>query len=465
MALTKAKFGVISSALASGNATDGYVLTADGSGNSAWEEAAGGVAGISSSADTTAITIDSSERVGIGLTSPTNKLVVGGTEAADTTYLRLQNIPATAATHKVAMEFWGNEGTANNGTYNMGRIYGEFDGSSYTDTRLTLGSASGNGTFNDEVNIKNGNVAIGTTNAFGTTSNRTVLSVNGTNSATLNIGTGGTQRGFLFTEGSYLRLSSLSSFPLSLGVDDTERMRIISTGQILIGKTAINQTTTTGHEFSTGTTVYRTDFSVSNNEFMIFNNHSSPAGTASLSFRYNNSQKGSIGLTSTTVSYNSNSDYRLKENIVTDWDATTRLKQLKPSRFNWISDADTTVDGFLAHEVSDIVPEAITGEKDATKTLSNVVLNSDNQVIGEDVSEDDWTAGKADAVLWAEEDELPEGVSVGDVKTPSTYPSDSTWEASHTVPVYQVIDQSKLVPLLVKTIQELEARITTLENA
>ena len=42
MALTKAKFGVISSALASGNATDGYVLTADGSGNSAWEEVAGG---------------------------------------------------------------------------------------------------------------------------------------------------------------------------------------------------------------------------------------------------------------------------------------------------------------------------------------------------------------------------------------------------------------------------------------
>ena len=252
---------------------------------------------------------------------------------------------------------------------------------------------------------------------------------------------------------------------LALSTLGSERMRILSTGQVLIGKTASNQTTTTGHEFTTGTTIYRAEFSVSNNEFMIFNNHSSPAGTASLSFRYDNSQKGSIGLTSTTVSYNSNSDYRLKENIVTDWDATTRLKQLKPSRFNWISDADTTVDGFLAHEVSDIVPEAITGEKDATKTLSNVVLNSDNQVIGEDVSEDDWTAGKADAVLWAEEDELPEGVSVGDVKTPSTYPSDSTWEASHTVPVYQVIDQSKLVPLLVKTIQELEARITTLENA
>ena len=81
-------------------------------------------------------------------------LTIAGTQAADTTYLKLQNTPATAATHKVAMEFWGNEGTANGSTFNMGRIYGEFDGSSYSDTRLTLGSASGNGTFNDEINIK-----------------------------------------------------------------------------------------------------------------------------------------------------------------------------------------------------------------------------------------------------------------------------------------------------------------------
>ena len=54
-------------------------------------------------------------------------------------------------------------------------------------------------------------------------------------------------------------------------------------------------------------------------------------------------------------------------------------------------------------------------------------------------------------VLYVEGDELPEGKSIGDVKTTS-------------VPAHQGIDQSKLVPLLVKTIQELEARITTLEG-
>jgi hypothetical protein len=110
---------------------------------------------------------------------------------------------------------------------------------------------------------------------------------------------------------------------------------------------------------------------------------------------------GSIGVSTTATTYAVSSDYRLKENVTATWDATTRLKQLNPVRFNFIADADTTVDGFLAHEVQDIVPEAITGTKDAVDDDGN--------------------------------------------------------------PVYQGIDQSKLVPLLVKTIQELEARITALE--
>ena len=115
---------------------------------------------------------------------------------------------------------------------------------------------------------------------------------------------------------------------------------------------------------------------------------------------------GTVGIISTSGSattYSTSSDHRLKENVTADWDATTRLKQLNPVRFNFIADADTTVDGFLAHEVQSVVPEAITG--------------THNEV------DDDGN------------------------------------------PVYQGIDQSKLVPLLVKTIQELEARIVALENA
>ena len=112
--------------------------------------------------------------------------------------------------------------------------------------------------------------------------------------------------------------------------------------------------------------------------------------------RNNGSTVGSISQNGSSTSYNTSSDYRLKENVNYDWNATTRLKQLKPARFNFKTDTDTTLDGFLAHEVSNVVPIAISGEKDGEKMQS--------------------------------------------------------------------IDHSKLVPLLVKTIQELEARIAALES-
>ena len=121
-----------------------------------------------------------------------------------------------------------------------------------------------------------------------------------------------------------------------------------------------------------------------------------------MEFRNSNGVVGTITTAGSATAYNTSSDYRLKENVVYDWDATTRLKQLKPARFNFIVDADTTVDGFLAHEAQAVVPEAVHG--------------THNQV------DDDGVA------------------------------------------VMQGIDQSKLVPLLVKTILELEARITALEN-
>ncbi len=74
---------------------------------------------------------------------------------------------------------------------------------------------------------------------------------------------------------------------------------------------------------------------------------------------------GSITGSDTSTTYNTSSDYRLKENNVAISDGITRIKLLKPYRFNWKSKPDETVDGFFAHEVTPAVPEAITGEKDA----------------------------------------------------------------------------------------------------
>jgi hypothetical protein len=179
-------------------------------------------------------------------------------------------------------------------------------------------------------------------------------------------------------------------FKTGSGLD--EQMRITSAGHVLINTTALQG-------------VGGLSLQVGGSGVSLQNNTTTGAGNGYEYevFRRNSTQIGSISMNGTTaVQYNTSSDYRLKENVVTEWDATTRLKQLKPSRFNFITEPDRTVDGFLAHEVQDIVPEAIAGAKDAVDADGN--------------------------------------------------------------PKYQGIDQSKLVPLLVKTIQELEARITALES-
>ena len=169
-------------------------------------------------------------------------------------------------------------------------------------------------------------------------------------------------------------------------------------------------------------------------------------------FSNSGSTAGTISVASgPSTAYNTSSDYRLKENVDYTWDATTRFKQLKPARFNFIGNADTTVDGFLAHEVSSIVPEAITGTKDETRSVSNAILSASGALLFENITQDEWTSGKL----------ATKDVEGNDVD--ALYPSNSTWTANHTEPVMQGIDQSKLVPLLVKTIQELESRITALE--
>ena len=196
----------------------------------------------------------------------------------------------------------------------------------------------------------------------------------------------------------------------------SDRATIDSSGNVLFNTTGIPN----------GTSIYGSAFiPFSNDRARLYIATSGTGANSMITFFNPNGDVGVITTTDSSTAYTTSSDYRLKENVNYDFDATSRLKQLKPVRFNFIADADTPFDGFLAHEVSDIVPEAIIGTKDALK-------------------------------VWEEGEELPEDVSVGDNKLD---------ENGNTMPNYQGIDQAKLVPLLVKTIQELEARITTLENA
>jgi hypothetical protein len=188
-------------------------------------------------------------------------------------------------------------------------------------------------------------------------------------------------------------------------------------------------------------------------------------------FRYNDTYVGQVSISTSATSYQSASDYRLKENIVDLINATDRVAQLQPRRFNWKADPDVVTDGFIAHEVESIVPEAVDGTKDDRRTIKDVIAAADGTKIEKNVSEEDWEEGKTDT-LYTAEDTIPDGKEIGDVKTSAKYPSDSTWEAEREVDWYQSMDNAKLVPVLTAAIQELtvrleaaEAKITTLEAA
>ena len=177
---------------------------------------------------------------------------------------------------------------------------------------------------------------------------------------------------------------------MAFSTNEYERMRVDSDGRLLIGITSLSASNGSAdgvclraasgeRNFSRGSTVTRDQ----------------------IAFYNPNGLTGRIQSSGSSTNYVTSSDYRLKENVTAISDGITRLKTLKPYRFNFKADSTTTVDGFFAHEVT-AVPEAISGTKDE--------VDSDNN------------------------------------------------------PVYQGIDQSKLVPLLTAALQEAIAEIETLKT-
>jgi hypothetical protein len=102
-------------------------------------------------------------------------------------------------------------------------------------------------------------------------------------------------------------------------------------------------------------------------------------GGNAISFYYAFTQVGGITCTASTTSYNTSSDYRLKENVVDIQNACNRVKQLRARRFNFIGYPETTVDGFIAHEAAEVVPEAVQGKKDAVDSDGNPILQQIDQ--------------------------------------------------------------------------------------
>ncbi len=163
---------------------------------------------------------------------------------------------------------------------------------------------------------------------------------------------------------------------------------------------------------------------------------------------------GSISVGTSSAAYNTSSDYRLKENVVDLTGASARVNQLNPSRFNFIADnTNTLVDGFLAHEVANVVPEAITGTKDAMRDEEYEVTPATGDIYTPATDEVDEVIHSADA-------EQPETLEDGQQWRETT----AAVMGTRSVPDYQGIDQSKLVPLLTAALQEALTEIASLKT-
>jgi hypothetical protein len=203
-------------------------------------------------------------------------------------------------------------------------------------------------------------------------------------------------------EGFDAKFGTYSNTPLEFMTNSTERARIDASGNLLVGTTTARGKITV--QYSTNSSANPTVYFGNDGGTGVFASFGDASGVVS----------GTITRSGSSTSYNTSSDYRLKENVTSLTGAADRLAQIPVCRFNFIADPDKTVDGFLAHEVQAFVPECVTGEKDQVETVD--VTDEDGNVIGTEER-----------------------------------------------PVYQGIDQSKLVPLLTAALQEALADITTLK--
>ena len=537
--------------------SNGQVLTTNGSGTLSFTTISAGVAGISTSADATAITIDSSERVGIGCTDQSNLLTVDVNSAsAGTDSISVRNKGVTSAnSHTSGLRFQFNsavssairsvltntqngagtlsfltssDGTAGNLSEHMritsagGIGFGSTSPSSYGGGNFEFSDTSSNqtgvritaATKSAEIGVDNdggylqtvtdgggwrfytsnggvanttpllitaaGNIGIGTISpannlhihtdagdegltikSTGNTSNAIIFDANRSGSGN-SIGEiqskwNGTTVAMIASvtgDDTTNKDDGYISFYASAANDLAERMRVTRNNGVYFGDIPSFANNTYAHAavFSKNSTpngtvvIEDSDVSsgIGNTVLFLYLRDSDPANFANyIIFRDGDAQVGAITHNDDGggVTYGSSSDYRLKENVNYTWEAIPLLKQLKPAKFNFKRNPSKTIQGLLAHEVADIVPSSVRGDKDHMEPIGTI-KDSKGNVVSEKVYEH-----------FCKTDE------------------GQTWTKTGTEPVYQQLDYSRLVPLLTKSLQEqqtiiedLKSRIATLES-
>ena len=386
--------------------------------------------GIDDNAASTAITIDGSQNVGIGTSSPQRRLSI--TQPADGNGIRINHAARATST------FWDIELSGPN---NEGLVFAQNNGSS-TVTSYAVGRSyhifAVNGS--DAVTIdSSGNVLVGGTTAR--SGSKIVVdggaadtfihldsdSFNGTYESGIRFSSNtfsGTNyyQGEISFKGNNNYSGDLIFSTAASGTTNatTERMRLDASGNLILNKT-------TATDAGVGILLNAQNgrgFFTSSNDYCAQFRRLGNTGPA-VYFLTDETVVGTISLTGSSTSYNTSSDYRLKTDAQPMTGASARVQALKPVNFEWIANG-TRVDGFLAHEAQAVVPESVTGTKDAMRDEEYEVTPA--------VLDDDGNETTA-AVM-----------------------------GTRSVPDHQGIDQSKLVPLLTAALQEALNKIDTMET-
>ena len=292
--------------------------------------------------------LDASGNLGVGASNPTSRLHLkdtsndvqmrldstsGGTQSGTITYSQVgQNslviateFPSTSDTNLIQFKPGGTLAMTirggNNSTGNAGNVG---IGTSTPQRKLTIYESSGNAVLQ----LANNTSGVGASDGF-----------------------------LVFTDGTNVGLENKENGYLSFATDNSEKMRLTSDGDLLIGVTSIADATSRayGNAFSgSGAVGNWTSWGNGSHSHAIFRNGTNIVGT--------------ITTNTTTTTYNTSSDYRLKEDLQ-DFEGLDLVSKIPVYDYKWKAD-DSRSYGVMAHELEEVLPQAVSGEKDAEKMQS-----------------------------------------------------------------------------------------------